>query len=80
LYRYQGKPIPSTFTATPSGAKRSLAPSQRAHHVSAEFALGPQRFALERDGRPILRGEGAFPISEDNGFNFNYLSGQAAPV
>ncbi len=50
------------------------------HHVAADFDPGPQRFALERAGRRILVGEGAFPIADDNWSNFNYLSGQARSV
>ncbi|HUN47091.1 MAG TPA: endo-1,3-alpha-glucanase family glycosylhydrolase [Stellaceae bacterium] len=50
------------------------------HHVAADFDPGPQRFALERAGRRILAGEGAFPIAQDNWSNFNYLSGEARPV
>jgi glucan endo-1,3-alpha-glucosidase len=47
------------------------------HHISAEFANGPQRFLMVRDGRTLLKGEGAFPIEENNWSNFGYLSGQA---
>jgi len=45
------------------------------HHVSGEFALGPQKFSLERNGHTILSGEGTFPITEDNWANFNYFAG-----
>ncbi len=50
------------------------------HHLSSDFALGAQKFSVERDGKPILAGEGAFPITEDNWANYNYLSGQAQPL
>ena len=47
------------------------------HHLDSEFADGPQRFSMARNGRTLLEGDGAFPISRDNWANFNYLSGQA---
>lgn len=47
------------------------------HHVGADFALGQQKFSVMRDGRTILAGNGAFPISDDNWANYDYLSGQA---
>jgi hypothetical protein len=50
------------------------------HHASVDFWLGQQRFSLIREGRMVLAGEGVFPIGADNSTNFNYLSGQAAPI
>lgn len=54
--------------------------AEGAHHLSAAFALGAQKFSVERDGRSVLAGEGAFPVSEDNWGNYNYLSGQADAI
>jgi glucan endo-1,3-alpha-glucosidase len=48
------------------------------HHLDAEFADGPQRFSMARNGRILLKGDGAFPITENNWSNFDYLSGQAS--
>jgi hypothetical protein len=53
---------------------------QGVHHLSAEFTKGPQRFLVERDGRTVLVGDGAFSVADDNWANFNYLSGQAQPT
>ena len=47
------------------------------HHLGVDFALGAQKFSVSRNGRPILAGDGAFPITEDNWANYDYLSGQA---
>lgn len=47
------------------------------HHLDAEFSNGPQRFSMVRNGRTLLNGDGAFPITDNNWANFNYLSGQA---
>jgi len=64
-----------------SGDRRYRFPlSAGVHHLSADFALGPQKFRVEREGRTILAGQGAFPVSDDNWANFNYLSGQASRI
>jgi glucan endo-1,3-alpha-glucosidase len=47
------------------------------HHLDPEFADGPQRFSMARNGKTLLKGDGAFPITENNWAPFNYLSGQA---
>jgi glucan endo-1,3-alpha-glucosidase len=49
-------------------------------HLSADFSQGPQRFSVERSGVTTLSGTGAFPISDDNWGNFNYLAGQAKRI
>jgi len=64
-----------------SGDRRYHFPlSAGVHHLSADFALGLQKFRVEREGRTILTGQGAFPVSDDNWANFNYLSGQAGRI
>ena len=47
------------------------------HHVSMPFALGPQRFVLERDGQPILDKLGEHEITQDTWSDFNVFAGSA---
>jgi hypothetical protein len=50
------------------------------HHLGVDFALGAQKFSVVRNGRTILAGDGAFPITDENWANYDYLSGQARRV
>ncbi|HKT18844.1 MAG TPA: endo-1,3-alpha-glucanase family glycosylhydrolase [Stellaceae bacterium] len=50
------------------------------HHLGVDFALGAQKFSVSRNGRTILAGDGAFPITDDNWANYDYLSGQARRI
>src|SRR5665213_74705 len=82
--RLEDRVFASVFLTAPahvniaSGDRRyTFALPAGVHHLNAKFADGPQRFSLVRNGQTLLKGDGAFPISENNWSNFNYLSGQA---
>jgi Glycosyl hydrolase family 71 len=68
---------PATVQIDTGGKRYTFDLPQGVHHVSAEFALGAQKFSVVRSGRLILAGDGAFPITDDNWANYDYLSGQA---
>jgi Glycosyl hydrolase family 71 len=71
---------PATVQIDTGGKRYQFDLAEGVHHVSAEFALGAQKFSLLRNGRVILAGDGAFPITDNNWADYDYLSGQALRV
>lgn len=53
-------------------------PQPGVHHLETPFPLGAQRFALERDGNPVLDTTGEHEIVEDPWANFDYFGGSIA--
>ena len=71
---------PAQITIESGKRRHQLDVDAGVHHLGVDFALGAQKFSVVRNGRTILAGDGAFPITDENWANYDYLSGQARRV
>ena len=68
---------PAKLTIHSGETSRTLAVAAGVHHLETPFALGRQRFVLERDGKAVLDKVGEHEITADAWSNFNVFAGSA---
>jgi glucan endo-1,3-alpha-glucosidase len=69
---------PARLTIHSGDTAKSFDLSAGVHHVEAPFALGRQRFVLERDGKVVIDKIGEHDITKDAWADFNMFGGSAA--
>jgi len=68
---------PAKLTIRSGDTSQTFDVAAGVHHLAMPFALGKQRFVLEREGKPILDKAGEHEITNDAWSNFNVFAGSA---